>query len=138
MSAPAGRCRARRPARPRRAAGERGSASLWVLAGCSLLLVVAAAATLRGLAVLARSRAEAGADLAALAGAAQIGVSSASCSAAAIVARRNAARLVTCSVSLDPAGRSGTVTVRVSATAWLPLVGSRAVSATARAGRLPS
>src|SRR5581483_9471789 len=52
-----------------------GAASIWVLACCALLMLMAAVVTVCGLAVLARHRAEAGADLAALAAAERIGVS---------------------------------------------------------------
>jgi secretion/DNA translocation related TadE-like protein len=115
---------------------DRGSASIWVLSCCALLMVIAAFATVRGLAVLGRHRAESGADLAALAAAGQIGVSDAECAAAARIAAANGARLTSCHLSLHPDGRSGTVVVGVIATLRLPVVGSRSVHATARAARL--
>lgn len=101
-------------------------------------MVVAAIATVRALAVLARHRAEGGADLAALAAAGQLGVSDRSCSAAAKIAERNGAQLESCRVSLSADGRSGTVVVRIEYAVRLPLVGARHVTATARAGRLPA
>ncbi|HZC71212.1 MAG TPA: Rv3654c family TadE-like protein [Jatrophihabitans sp.] len=116
---------------------DRGSATIWVVACCALLMTMAGAATVRALAVLARHRAEASADLAALAAAGRIGVGGDACEAAARVAGRNAARLRTCTVQLAPDGRSGTVSVSVALTARLPLVGSRQVVATARAAREP-
>lgn len=116
---------------------ERGSASIWVLACCALLMSVAGAVTVRTLAVLARHRAEASADLAALAGAGQIGVSGRECAAAARVAARNGARLRACSVRLAPDGRSGTVSVSIEVAARLPIVGARVIVATARAAREP-
>jgi secretion/DNA translocation related TadE-like protein len=116
---------------------EHGSASIWVVACCALLMSIAGAVTVRTLAVLARHRAETSADLAALAGAGQIGVGGRACAAAARVAARNGARLRTCVVRLAPDGRSGTVSVRVEMAARLPIVGSREILATARAAREP-
>lgn len=120
-----------------RAQADRGSATVWLLACCALLMVVAGAATLRTLAVLARHRAESSADLAALAAAGRIGVSGDSCPTAARVAQRNGARLGSCRLRLDPDGRSGSVVVSVILIARLPVVGGREIRATARAGRLP-
>jgi secretion/DNA translocation related TadE-like protein len=116
--------------------GERGSASIWLLAACLLVVVVGVVTTARGLAVLARHRAESAADLAALAAAGQIGVSPRECPAASRVAALDGARLVRCRVALGPDGRSGTVDVVVSETVELPLAGIRRISAAARAGRL--
>lgn len=116
--------------------GDEGSASIWVVACCALLMVVATVATLRGLAVLARHRAEAGADLAALAAAEQIGLGDRACAAATEVARRNGGRLRSCRLRLAADGRSGTVDVAVEHPVRLPIVGTRTVVATARAGRL--
>jgi secretion/DNA translocation related TadE-like protein len=114
---------------------DRGSASLWVLACCALVLAVTYAVTVRGSAVLARHRAEAAADLAALAAAGQIGVSVDICRDAARVALANGATVQSCVPALDPDGRSGTVTVRVRMEVELPLVGATDTVATARAGR---
>lgn len=116
--------------------GETGSASIWVLSCAALLLVVATVGVLRAAAVVARHRAESAADLAALAAAARIGVTGSICPAAAAVAVRNGATLRSCTTSLAPDGRSGTVTARVSLRVSLPLVGTREVIASARAGRL--
>lgn len=118
--------------------GERGSATIWVLSCCVLLLVVAGVATVRGLAVVARHRAEASADLAALAAAGRIGVADDGCAVAARIAARNGARLVSCQLSSGPDGRSGTVLVRVEYRVRLPIVGGKEVTATARAARLPA
>lgn len=116
---------------------DRGSATIWVL-GCALLvLLVGTVCFVRGLAVLARHRAESAADLAALGGASRIGTAASPCAVAADLAGRNGARLISCVVRVDPDGRSGTVLVRVSAPATLPVVGAREVTASARAGRLP-
>jgi secretion/DNA translocation related TadE-like protein len=115
--------------------GERGSASIWVLAVSSLLLVVAGVVTVRGLAVLARHRAESAADLAALAAAARIGLGGAPCAAAGPIAAANGAGLRSCAAHLSADGRSGEVLVRVVLRAHLPGVGGREVVASARAGR---
>lgn len=118
-----------------RAGPERGSASVWVVACCALLLAVALAGTLRTGAVLARHRAESAADLAALAAAGQIGVSPDGCPAASRIATAYGASLLRCESSLAPGGRSGTVIVSLSMRVRLPVVGSRRVVASARAGR---
>jgi secretion/DNA translocation related TadE-like protein len=102
------------------------------------VLLVATVVVLRTLAVLARHRAEADADLAALATAGQIGVSDRACVAAERIAARNGARLRSCHLTLDASGRSGTVVVRVTVAARLPVVGATEVTASARAGRLPA
>jgi secretion/DNA translocation related TadE-like protein len=115
---------------------DRGSASIWVVACCAVLMTVAGVATVRTLAVLARHRAEASADLAALAAAGRIGVGDNACAAASRVARQNAARLHACTVRLAPDGRSGTVAVVVAMRARLPVVGATEVVASARAARL--
>jgi len=117
---------------------DRGSASIWVLAGALLLFAVAAAGTLRGLAVLARHRAESAADLAALAAAGRIGVADDACARAADIAARNDARVTSCRVRLAADGRSGAVRVVVAAPVALPGIGSRQVTASARAGREPA
>src|SRR4029077_7655536 len=94
---------------------ERGSASLWVLVAGLVVVLAALVVTVRTEAVLARHQADTAADLAALAGAARIGVAAPGqiCPGAATVARRNGAGLVSCRVRLDAAGRTGTVTVTV-------------------------
>jgi secretion/DNA translocation related TadE-like protein len=120
------------------ARADRGSASVWLLSCCALVLVIAAVVTVRGLAVLGRHRAEAGADLAALAAAAQIGVSDTGCAAARRIAAANGSRLTSCRLSLGADGRSGEVVVAVAAAVRLPVIGVRSVRATARAARLPA
>ncbi len=110
---------------------------MWVLACCVLLLVVAGVVTIRMLAVLARHRAESAADLAALAAAGRIGVGADECLAARKVALADGARVSVCRLSLDADGRSGSVQVRVQADVHLPVVGTRTIDASARAGRLP-
>lgn len=115
---------------------DRGSASIWVLACCALLMVVAGAAVVRGSAVLARHRVEAAADLAALAAAQRIGVGPAPCTQAAEIARDNGARLQSCHIELAADGRSGLAAVTVVLHVRLPLVGARPLRGTARAARL--
>lgn len=117
------------------ASRERGSASIWVLAVASLLLVVAGVVTVRGLAVLARHRAESAADLAALAAAARIGFGGAPCAAAGAIAVANGAVLRSCAAAVSADGRTGQVLVRVGLSVRLPGVGAREVVASARAGR---
>jgi secretion/DNA translocation related TadE-like protein len=123
----------------RSAAGaEGGSATVWVIAGIALVMLVASAGALRAEAVLARHQVARSADLAALAAAAQIGQSVAPCQAARPVAELNAVRLVSCVAVLDASGRSGTVAVAVERTVPVGPAGRRLVKASARAGRLGS
>ncbi|GAB2483923.1 flp pilus-assembly TadE/G-like family protein [Jatrophihabitans fulvus] len=117
---------------------EQGSASVWVVAACSLVMLVATASAVRSGAVLARHRAEAAADLGALAGATRIGLGGAPCDAARVVVTRNGARLTGCRVRLAADTRSGTVVLTVTSALRLPLVGLGTVTASARAGRLPA
>jgi secretion/DNA translocation related TadE-like protein len=92
--------------------------------------------TLRSSAVLLRHRAEAAADLAALAAAGQFGTTGSPCGRAAEIARRNDATVVECHASPDPGGRSGDVRVVVAITGSLAVVGSVRAVAHARAARL--
>ena len=115
---------------------DRGSASIWVIACALLVLAGGYLIAVRTTAVLLRHRVETAADLAALAGANRIGIDAESCEHARTIAVANSARLDACSTSVDPLGRSGTVTVRVSTSASLPFVGPISVSASARAGRV--
>jgi secretion/DNA translocation related TadE-like protein len=117
---------------------ERGSASIWVMAGTALLLVVALTVTVRGTAILARHRAETAADAAALAAAAQIGVGLDPCAAAATIATANDAQMRSCRLELLNNGRSGRVLVTVTAVVHLPFLGPGTVSASARAQRDPA
>ncbi|MGI8678474.1 MAG: pilus assembly protein TadG-related protein [Jatrophihabitans sp.] len=141
---------------------EAGSATIWVISCCALLLVVSSVAALRAAAVVARHRAESGADLAALAAAGRIGVdggtagggtggggaagadwmagisAGTACAAAARTAAVNGSRLRSCRVELAADARSGTVSVSVQATVHMPVVGTQQVVASARAGRLPA
>ena len=118
-----------------RDAGDRGSATLWVLSGCVLLFLAGAVASARTEAVLARHRAETAADLAALAAATRLGTGGDPCAAAQPIAAANGARLAGCRVRPAPGGRGGTVDVSVAVAVQLPVIGSRQVLATGRAGR---
>ena len=114
---------------------ERGSASIWLLSCCALLLTVALVAMLRAEAVYTRHRAETAADLAALAAAGRIGTPGDVCAAALAVAEANGAAVVSCVAEPGVDARSGAVWVRVRVRARLAVVGERSVDATARAGR---
>jgi len=126
--------------RPR---SDRGAATVWVLGLAAVVVAVALAVVLRASAVLARHRLESATDLAALAGAQQIGRLATDqarwpCAAAARVAAENGAILISCAARLAPSGRTGTVAVVLSRPVRLPLVGTRTLSARSRAGRLPA
>ncbi len=123
---------------PRNEARERGSAAIWVIAASSLVLAAAYFGVARTTAVLARHRVEAAADLAALAAASRIGVAEDSCAQAGRIASANDATLRSCSLRLRDDARSGSVRVVVTASATLPLVGSRSLTASADAARLPA
>lgn len=79
-----------------------GSATIWVLAAMSVVLLAGLAGIAVGGAVVARHRAESAADLAALAGADGLAAgSSAPCNAAAELVRANGGLLVSCTVIVD-------------------------------------
>lgn len=120
-----------------RAMSDRGSASIWVLAGAALVLLAAFVFAVRATATLARHRAQAAADLAALAAAGQVGVGPDPCRVAADVARANAAVLHTCRVDYADNQRSGQISVTVASMIDLPITRSVAVFASARAARDP-
>jgi secretion/DNA translocation related TadE-like protein len=109
---------------------ERGSATVWVLTLCGVLLSLAAAAVLVGGAVAGRHRAEAAADLAALAAAGRA-VSGAAepCAAARSIAAANGAVLDSCTVH-----PGAVVELRVTVEVPLGPLGRRPASARARAG----
>lgn len=120
-----------------RAAGDRGSGTVLVLAVVAALGLVSVTAWTASAAALARHRAEVAADLAALAGAGELdraGASDRACAAARAVAGANGAWLESCRVG-------GAQLVVVAALRLrLPGVlggGSRVVKARARAGREP-
>jgi secretion/DNA translocation related TadE-like protein len=115
---------------------DRGSASIWVLACSTVVLLIGVAASLRTSAVLARHRAESAADFAALAAAGRIGLAGDGCELARSIAAANGGRLMRCRIALGDDARSGTVDVAISLSVHLPGVGAQRVTASARAGRL--
>jgi secretion/DNA translocation related TadE-like protein len=112
-----------------------GSASIWVLSCAALVAIIASVVVLRTGAVLVRHRAEVAADEAALAAAAQIGVTDQLCHSAAVIAQANGARLLHCVSAIAADGRSGTVTVVVGIAVTIAPLGPSMVQASARAGR---
>ncbi len=110
--------------------GERGSATVWVLALSGVLAVVGVAVVLLGAAAVARHRATTAADLAALAAAVRaVGGDPAACDAAAQVAAANGAALSGCSVGPD-----AVVEVTVGVSVDLGPIGRPTARARARAG----
>lgn len=115
-------------------AGERGSATVWVLALAGLLAVLGVAVVLVGGAVVARHRASAAADLAALAAAGRAVLADpAACATAARIARTNGAELEGCVLRPE-----AIVDVRVRVPVRLGPLGSFAAHARARAGPAPA
>lgn len=115
--------------------GQRGSASIRVLAGSALVIFATLVVQVRLAATFARHRVESAADLAALAAASGIGTSAAPCESAARIARLNAGRVTYCALDLDDSGRAGTVRVRISGEMHVVGIGVRQVTASARAAR---
>jgi secretion/DNA translocation related TadE-like protein len=110
--------------------GERGSATVWVVALSGVLAMLGAAAVYVGAAVVARHRATAAADFAALAAAVRAVEGLADgCARAADLAAENAADLTACAV-----GRGGIARVEVSVTVRLGRLGVHSATAAARAG----
>lgn len=109
---------------------ERGSATVWVLALSGLLAVLGATVVLVGAAVVARHRATAAADLAALAGAGRAAMGAPdACDVARRIAVANDGVLDDCSA------RTGAVVeVRLHVTVELGSVGEVAARGRARAG----
>lgn len=114
-----------------RSAGDRGSASLWLLAVGLVLVVVAVTAAAVGSARVARHQAQMAADLGALAGAARVLEGpAAACARAGSFVAANGARLRGCQVD----GLDLQISVEVTAAAaTLPGL-APVVGATARAG----
>jgi secretion/DNA translocation related TadE-like protein len=112
---------------------ERGSVSVVVAAAVGMSLVVTMGAADVGRALIARSRAEAVADLAALAAAQELALPSGAdpASVAADYADRNGARLVSCSCAAGTL--EATVEVAVSVRGFLLPLADRDVIGTARA-----
>jgi secretion/DNA translocation related TadE-like protein len=116
-----------------RAGGDRGSATVWVLALSGVLAVVGLAAVLVGAAVVARHRASSAADLSALAAAGRAVVGGDACGGAAEIAGAHEAELTACVV-----GAGSIVDVEVSVTVRLGTWGIFSTTARARAGPVAS
>jgi secretion/DNA translocation related TadE-like protein len=118
---------------PPRPAGERGSATVWVLGLAGLLAVLGAAVVLAGAAVVARHRATAAADLAALAAAGRAAMGDpAPCATAERLAAVNHAAVDGCAV------RPGAIVeVRVHVSVRLGPFGTAHAPARSRAGPAP-
>ncbi|TKJ31952.1 Rv3654c family TadE-like protein [Blastococcus sp. CCUG 61487] len=109
---------------------ERGSATVWVLALAGVLAAVGLALVVLAGAVVARHRAGAAADLAALAAAGRaVRGDEDPCATAARIAAANGARLEEC--ALEP---GAAVLVQVGVPVELGPVGERRATARARAG----
>ena len=107
---------------------ERGAAALLVLTMTGVLLLVAAVLAVAGAMVVDHRRAQAAADLAALAGASAAARGDSECEVAGEVAEANGAHMRECSVD----GLVVTVTVTVRGPRWLGQRGD--LEASARAG----
>lgn len=120
------------PSRPAGRERERGSATVLVVAGIGVMVLLLAGALVLTSAVVASHRARAAADLAALAGAQVLvdGDAREPCDVASGVATRNSSALVECQVAGDD------LTVTVATRAGWPGLGS--ARARARAGPEPA
>ena len=111
--------------------GDRGSGAIWVLAVSLIVVLAGAVGVIRGMAAIARHRAESAADLAALAGAVRaVAGQGDACAEASSIAAGNAAHLADC--RLD--GSVVTVTVTCALSGGL---GHWRAQASARAGPAP-
>ena len=121
------RDRGRTPDRDR--GRDRGSGTVWVLAMMTLISFMTAASLLVGTARIARHRAEAAADLSALAGATQaLAAPETACRRARDLAAANHASMTRCVV------RGGAVDVRVKVRLVFPWFGEHSTFADSRAG----
>ncbi len=114
---------------PGRRQGERGAATVLVVALLGVLVLVGAALGVVGAIFAAHRTAQAAADLAALAGASVVGGAGDPCTVAATTAAANGARLTSCALE----DRDLVVTVEVTGPRWRGLVSSELV-AQSRAG----
>ncbi|TFV64108.1 pilus assembly protein TadE [Geodermatophilus sp. DF01-2] len=116
--------------RRHRLAGERGAATVWVVALSGVLAAIGVATVLVGSAVVGRHRATGAADLAALAAAEHaVRGDPRACAVAEEVAGANGARLTGCTV-----GGGAVVEVAVAVPVRLGPLGVSSAEATARAG----
>jgi secretion/DNA translocation related TadE-like protein len=120
---------------------ERGSASLWVLAMAMVLWISVAGVALAGVAISARHRAAAAADLSALAAASALqraqlerdpSPAAAACATARNIASANQATVNSCQVAGSVV--DVTTSIAIPSLASLGFVGLDSVSARARAG----
>ncbi|MQA06153.1 MAG: hypothetical protein GEV07_26685 [Streptosporangiales bacterium] len=111
---------------------QRGSATIWVLAMAATLFAASIVVALSGSAATARNRAGTAADMAALAAAARLSSADnqVACRAAATVARRNGASLISCLTENGVADVRARVRLRGSLSKW----GSATARARAAAG----
>ena len=121
---------------------DRGSATIWVLACATLVLLLGLVVAIRAAAALTRHEAETAADLAALAGASRIGYVgdvAGICRAAEAIVKANGGLLLAW-LGIATARRllTGTVSVRAAVSARLPVVGGVRATASARSARLPA
>jgi secretion/DNA translocation related TadE-like protein len=114
-------------------ASGRGSATVWLLCCCGVVSLTGGAGVVLGAGLVARHRAEAAADLSALAGAALVldGRAGDACDQAARVARAQGSRLLSCRVS------AASVTVVAATTVPDGLLRLPPARARARAGAAP-
>jgi secretion/DNA translocation related TadE-like protein len=112
-------------------AGERGAASLLAVAMIGVLAVLTSALGVTASLVVDHRRAQAAADLAALAGAVELGRGGDACAAAATIAAANAAALSACS----SVGAEVLVSTIITGPRWRDWVGR--VEGRARAGPGP-
>ncbi|MEV8636727.1 Rv3654c family TadE-like protein [Streptosporangium sp. NPDC051023] len=114
----------------RAAEGDRGAATVWMVGFMALIFVVASAIVLAGTARVARHRARSAADLSALA-AARLAFADPrrGCAEASLSAVGNGTRLMRCSIN-----GYGIADVQVTVRLSLPALGSRLITASARAG----
>ena len=118
----------------RASSGDQGSATIWSLCAGLVLLLTALAVLAWSAALVVRQRAEAAADLAALAGARALLSGSPPCDRAGRVAAAGGARLVGCEVATS----SVSVLVEVPAPRVLRRLDMPPARARARAGGQPS
>ncbi len=111
---------------------EGGSATLWMLGVCAVLLVAASSVGVLGAVVLARQRAAGVADLAALAGAQDALAGGDGCATAARLVVVSGGQLVACSSA------TGEVELEVSLSLPRPLTALGAARVRARAGPPPA
>ncbi|WP_203863322.1 Rv3654c family TadE-like protein [Planobispora rosea] len=113
-----------------RSGRERGSATIWMIGVAAVVFTAAVAVTLAGTARVARHRVQTAADFGALA-AARLALADPErgCAEAALLSAENNARLTRCDIGAD-----GVAAVRTVMRFSLPIVGSRDVTAYARAG----